>query len=136
MKYVLDWDNVDVVTGTGIYRTTTEGFFDRESTIRHAGPDHSEVSFWLRTSQAITLNLAMVAPLAGQQVQVLLNGKVVKSFPLAKDTPYEDKVVLSGRTGLNQLSFRYSNWNTKTTTFASGEARKIAVTFSKLSLHK
>lgn len=136
MKYVLDWANVDVVTGTGIYRTTAEGFFGREGTIRHAGPDHSKVSFWLRTSQAITLKLAMVAPIPGQQVRVLLNGKVVKSFALVKDAPYEDRVVLSGRAGLNQLSFRYTNWNTKTTTFANGDARKIAVTFSKLSLQK
>ena len=134
MNYMFDWHSIDVVGGTGIYRSAANGFFDREGTIRHAGPDSSQVSFWLRSPEKVTLSYALGSPFAQKSVQIFLNGKQVQVFGLAKDTQQQGTLTLNGRAGPNQLEFRYSDWNTKTTTFASGDTRKIAVTFSKLLL--
>lgn len=136
MSYVFNWKKIDFMSSTGIYKTTASGFFDREGNARHAGPEKTQITFWLRQPEKIKLNYSLVSAVGAQTVQVYLNGKLVKNLNLAADISQADTLTLQGGAGQNLLEFRYSNWNTKTTTFASGDTRKIAVTFSQFELKK
>lgn len=136
MRYVLNWSSIDLIAGTGRYRSTNTGLFNYEGGVKHAGPDKSELTFWLPSAATVTLNYTFRSPLDGQGVQILLNNKPVKNLAAPLDQVQTAALPLKGAPGLNRLTFRYRTWNTKTTTFSNGDSRKIAVTFSKLELRR
>ncbi|WP_161884215.1 alginate O-acetyltransferase AlgX-related protein [Deinococcus alpinitundrae] len=134
MRWVMDWNILDIVKGVNPYVTEIKNFFGSENLLRNAGPERSDVSFWLPTLQPVTLDVTLSTPVPEQRVRIFLNNKILKTVSLQLNGEYKDRLTLPGKPGLNRLEFHYDNWNGKTMLFKSGDKRGIAVTFTQLKL--
>ncbi|WP_424952838.1 alginate O-acetyltransferase AlgX-related protein [Deinococcus sp.] len=115
---------------------TTGNFGEAESgPQRWAFGPVATVAFALPSAGPVTLHLAFVTPVAGQEVSLGLNGTVLDTLTgLAGGATTDRTYTLAGRAGTNRLDFGFTDWNGRASRFAPDDARPMAVAVKALTL--
>ncbi|MEA5506707.1 hypothetical protein VB735_27125 [Halotia wernerae UHCC 0503] len=107
---------------------------DQGSNWRWALGSETLLKFKLSKSQPLKLNFRFINPIAPQNIDVDINGVVVKIISDQVGETIERSLDFQGIVGFNQIVFRYKDWNQNHTTFAPEDMRPMAVQFTKLAI--
>jgi hypothetical protein len=96
------------------------------------GPETS-FEFKLPRSQIVELAFSFNNPIKGQDVVVEINQETVLRLNNIESGKSVDKLIkYEGKQGFNKITFRYKDWNHKTSTFVASDERLLSVAFNKL----
>lgn len=107
--------------------------------IRWALYEETQLTFTLLKEKKLRLYLAFNNPIPGQQVDLEINGQIIKQWT---DIPQhnwlnewiDEAVSFTGKPGVNTIVFRYKDWNHNRTTFVPNDPRPLSVAFLRLRI--
>jgi hypothetical protein len=108
---------------------------DRDGNWRWALGPETSLNFKLSKPQPLKLYFKFVNPIPGQNVGVEINGvagEIISNTRLGETT--ERSLKFQGVAGLNNIIFRYKDWNKYQTTFAPKDDRPMAIQFKELAI--
>lgn len=98
------------------------------------GPE-TRLSFKLSTSQKIVLSFSFNNPIDNQEVLLKVNGQVIRNIlNISENKVKEDLIEFTGKKGINNIVFKYKDWNQNNISFAPKDKRNMAIYFTKLKL--
>lgn len=93
------------------------------------------LSFKQSNAQLLKLNFKFSNPIPTQNVDVEINGVVVESISNASIGKLIERTIpFQSIAGLNQIVFRYKDWNMYHTTFAPKDDRPMSIQFLELTI--
>ena len=114
---------------------------DTDGLLRHRwalGPE-TIMAFILSNEKEIRLHLAFNNPIRGQQMDLEINGQIIKQWTNIPPHKWlnewvDEAVSFSGKPGVNTIVFKWKDWNHNRTTFAPNDPRPLSVTFFRLRI--
>lgn len=103
------------------------------------GPQ-TDLTFSLEEGRALTLDLDVRSPIAGQRIEFILNGSSVgEAFAFNDQEYHKVSIPIPARQGENILTLRYGLWNhgghvSTSETFEKNDPRLLAASFAALRL--
>ncbi|WP_017317235.1 hypothetical protein [Mastigocladopsis repens] len=129
---LIDSNSPSTLTTKGLSAIETN---NKDGKWRWALGKETLLSFKLSKSQPLQLNFRFINPIASQSVNLEINGVVLESISNTQGgETIERSLKFQGVSGLNQVIFRYKDWNKHQTTFAPKDDRPMAIQFKKLTI--